>query len=139
MDLNDIDDSCFGVWAEIPKQHISRFHEIVASAPEAQYHHNGSAFREGIVTLHITHKEANKGIATLRLLGLLGIKLEETMVIGDGGNDEPLFNMAGLHSRIAVQNESTPESLLCLADHVVGSVHEDGFAQAVQKHITKGG
>lgn len=137
VDLREIDDDCFGVWAEIPMQYLPEFQEIMASAPGAQYHDNGGSFGEGIAALHITHAEADKGVATLQLLDLLGVSPEETAVVGDSGNDEPMFNIKGLHSRIAIQNENTPESLLRLADHVVGGVHQDGFAEAVHTHIIR--
>lgn len=37
VDLNEIDDDCLGVWAEIPMQYLPEFQEIVTSAPDAQY------------------------------------------------------------------------------------------------------
>lgn len=137
VNLQEIDDTCLGVWAEIPMQHLPAFHEIVTSIHDTQYHDNGGSFGEGIVGLHITHAEADKGIATLQLLDLLGVRPEETVVLGDSGNDKPMFDIEGLHSRFAIENENTPESLLRVADHIVGSVHNNGFAEAVHTHIIK--
>lgn len=137
VNIDDIDSNCVGIWAEIPRLHLPRFNEIIAATPDVHYHDNGGNFGADVAALHITHKEADKGATTLRALGLLGIQPGEAVVIGDSDNDRPLFEIEGLHLRIAIQNENTPESLLRAADVRVGSIYEDGFAEAMRTYVLK--
>lgn len=57
-----------------------------------------------------------------------GIKLEETMAFGDGGNDIPMLRHAGIG--VAMGN-SAPE-VQSAADYVTTSVDEDGIQHALE-------
>jgi hydroxymethylpyrimidine pyrophosphatase-like HAD family hydrolase len=84
-----------------------------------------------IQELQITHAEGNKRHGVHELLKLLRINKAQVMAIGDGNNDLPLFESAAL--KIAVANAS--EALKAAADHVVASVDDNGFAEAVERFV----
>ncbi len=62
--------------------------------------------------LEFNRKGVNKGNGLLRLAGLLGVKREETMAIGDHINDLSMIRAAGLG--IGMQNavEAVTEAIL---------------------------
>lgn len=74
---------------------------------------------------------ASKFHAVEVLREILGIDKKHTLAIGDGANDLPLFENAGL--KIAMGN-STNE-LKEQADYVVAAVENDGFAEAMQRFV----
>ena len=61
----------------------------------------------------------------------LGIKQEEIIVMGDGGNDVSMFQGAGL--RIAMANAE--EYLKEKADYITTSNNESGVAKAIKKFV----
>lgn len=61
----------------------------------------------------------------------LGIKQEEIMVMGDGGNDVSMFQGAGL--KIAMSNAE--EYLKEKADYITTSNNESGVAKAIKKFV----
>lgn len=61
----------------------------------------------------------------------LGIKQEEIIVIGDGGNDIPMFECAGLKIAMANAEEYLKEK----ADFITASNNDSGVAKAIQKFI----
>ena len=74
---------------------------------------------------------ASKGNALQALADHLGIRKEETACIGDGENDLPMFQAAGL--KIAMGN-AVPE-LKKAADIITGTNDRDGAAEAVRRYI----
>ena len=56
-----------------------------------------------------------------------GIKPEETMAFGDGGNDTAMIRCAG----VGVAMGNAIENLKSEADYVTASVDEDGVRQAL--------
>ena len=60
-----------------------------------------------------------------------GLKREETMAFGDGGNDIPIIREAG----IGVAMGNANESLKAVADYVTSSVEEDGISQALKHWV----
>lgn len=83
------------------------------------------------LVVQITHKLANKFHGTEALRGILDIPREHTLAIGDGNNDIPLFENAQI--KVAMGNAT--EVLKDAADHVVGSLEQDGFAEAMRKYV----
>ena len=81
--------------------------------------------------LDITHPLANKGVALSELSELLTVPLTEIAVIGDGGNDIPMFER-GCFS-IAMGN-ARPE-VQRSADVVTDTNREEGFANAIERFI----
>lgn len=81
--------------------------------------------------LEINALGATKGEAILRLAAHLGIRAEETMGIGDGGNDVTMMKMAG--TGIAMGNAE--DSLKEIADYVTLTNDEDGVAAAIERLV----
>jgi HAD superfamily hydrolase (TIGR01484 family) len=104
--------------------------EIARSIPGVTAHAVHS-WTEGAFDIHITHELATKKHALQSLLNRLCINHSEAMVVGDGGNDLPLFELAGW--KVAMGN-AQPE-LKAAADWIAPSVEEDGLAVAIEKFI----
>ncbi len=78
----------------------------------------------------IVKKGINKSTGIDEVSRYFGIKLEDTIAFGDGGNDIPMLKHAGLG--IAMGNAS--ERVQAAADFVTTSVDDDGIAYAL-KHF----
>ena len=81
--------------------------------------------------VEIFHASASKGSGLGALVSHLGLEQEEVACIGDGENDHPMFQVAGL--RFAMGN--AVDSLKAAADVVLPSNRADGVAMAIQSHI----
>lgn len=77
----------------------------------------------------ITVRAANKGSALAQVARHLGIKTEECIAFGDGGNDKSILKAAG----IGVAMGNAAEEVKAVADHVTTSVDDDGIANAMRK------
>jgi len=89
------------------------------------------AYHEGCVALQITHKNATKHHAALKIAEFLNIKSNEMIGVGDGYNDFDLFKACGL--RIAVGN--AVDELKLMADYVAPDVKEDAIAHIIEKFV----
>ncbi|WP_053119805.1 Cof-type HAD-IIB family hydrolase [Pseudomonas sp. P1.31] len=83
------------------------------------------------VYLDVTALEANKGTALTTIAEHLGIPLEQTAAIGDGGNDPAMFHCAGLSIAMGQAEDAVKRQ----ADVVTAPNTEDGVAQAIEKYI----
>ena len=83
------------------------------------------------VYLDVTAMQANKGEALVTLARHLGVPLEQTAAIGDGGNDPAMFQVAGLSIAMGQAEEAVRRQ----ADVVTGANTEDGAAQAIEQYI----
>lgn len=81
--------------------------------------------------IDIMKKGCSKKNAINILAKELGIKQEEIIVMGDGGNDISMFESAGL--KIAMENAE--EYLKEKADFITASNNENGVAKAIKKFI----
>jgi HAD superfamily hydrolase (TIGR01484 family) len=130
IDLEAISETALSVWASVPIQSADELVNQLKEIPEVAVHANngpgGDFTRTGI---QVTHFEADKEHAVRELLRLTGSDKEHTLAIGDGDNDLPLFRSANV--KVAMGNAS--EALKAVADKVVPSVSEDGFAVAIRK------
>ena len=77
----------------------------------------------------INDKHANKGEALLSLAAKLGIRREEIMAFGDGGNDFDMIRAAGT----GVVMGNGRDDLKAIADIIAPPCDEDGVAQVVEK------
>ena len=93
--------------------------------------HAMGSWTPGTYDVHITHELATKKHALQSLLARLNVDHNNVMVVGDGGNDIPLFELAGL--KVAMGNGA--DALKNKADWVAPSVDEDGLAVAIEKYI----
>ena len=83
------------------------------------------------VYLDVTAMLANKGEALKTLAAHLGVPIEQTAAIGDGGNDPAMFHVAGLSIAMGQAEETVKRQ----ASVVTGSNIEDGAAQAFERFI----
>ncbi|MDR6915571.1 Cof subfamily protein (haloacid dehalogenase superfamily) [Pseudomonas sp. 3296] len=83
------------------------------------------------VYLDVTAMQANKGAALATLAEYLGVALEQTAALGDGGNDPAMFHCAGLSIAMGQAEEAVKRQ----ADVVTGANTEDGAAQAIERYI----
>lgn len=70
----------------------------------------------------------NKGIDAI--INHFGIKLEETMAFGDGGNDIDMLKHAG----IGVAMENARDDVKEIADFITTSVDDDGITNALKHY-----
>ena len=77
------------------------------------------------------NKGVTKGTALRTIENRIGVRYEETMAFGDGGNDIPIIREAG----IGVAMGNANESLKAVADNVTSSVEEDGISQALKHWV----
>ncbi len=85
----------------------------------------------GVGNLELTKASATKGAALLKLAARLGLKREQTMAIGDSGNDYDMLIKAGFGVGMA---NSEPE-VLQVVDYVTKSNDENGVAYAIRKFV----
>nr|WP_314532729.1 HAD family hydrolase [uncultured Pseudomonas sp.] len=85
------------------------------------------------VYLDVTAMQANKGAALVTLAEFLGVPLQQTAALGDGGNDPAMFHRAGLSIAMGQAEEAVKRQ----ADVVTGSNTEDGAAQAIEQYILR--
>lgn len=81
--------------------------------------------------LEIVPASASKATACAVLLERWGLKWDEVLAIGDGGNDLPMLKAAG--TSVAMGNGG--EAVKAAAQHVVGTNGEDGWAEAMQRYV----
>lgn len=87
------------------------------------------------VYLDVTAMLANKGEALKTLAAHLGVALEQTVAIGDGGNDPAMFHVAGLSIAMGQAEEAVKRQ----ASVVTGSNVEEGAAEAFERFILSAG
>ncbi len=87
----------------------------------------------GPIYLEVTRHGVNKGSALKRLSVHLGIPLERIVVIGDGGNDVSMFQMAGL----AIAMGNAPPEVQAAADVVAPTNDAGGVAWALRELVLK--
>lgn len=90
-----------------------------------------SSWKDGTFDVHISNQMATKKHALQTVMDRLGVDCNQVMVAGDGGNDLPLFELAGW--RVAMGNAS--DDLKAKADWIAPDVSEDGLATAIQRFI----
>lgn len=78
--------------------------------------------------VHVVNAGATKEQAIAELLKMIGVGKENSVGVGDGGNDIHLFNAVG--KKIAMGNAVA--ELKDVADQVIGSVKEDGLAEYLE-------
>ena len=76
----------------------------------------------------IVKKGINKSTGIDEVIRHFGIKREDTIAFGDGGNDIPMLKHAGIG--VAMGNAS--ERVQAVADYVTTSVDDDGIANALR-------
>lgn len=83
------------------------------------------------IYLDVTAMQANKGDALKTLAAHLGVSLDQTAAIGDGGNDPAMFKVAGLSIAMGQAEDVVKRQ----ASVVTGSNADDGAAEAIERFI----
>ncbi|MEN8614799.1 Cof-type HAD-IIB family hydrolase [Dehalogenimonas sp. THU2] len=81
--------------------------------------------------VNVVDPGVSKGVALKKLAEHFGIGLDRVMAVGDGTNDLPLLEKAGL--KVAMGNAR--EELKAVADHITKSVDESGVGAAIKCFI----
>lgn len=105
--------------------------DYLAGLPDLSHYVAPAIRAKGRVGIQINHARADKFHGVEALRQLVDVPKEHSMAIGDGDNDVALFRNAGL--RIAMGNAT--EGLRQVADHIVETVDDDGFAIAMDKFV----
>ena len=82
--------------------------------------------------LEIVPKETDKGTALARIAGLMNVRQDETMAIGDSINDEAMIRWAGIGVAMANSDERIKSMADLVADH---TNDEDGVAEIIEKYL----
>ena len=111
----------------------SDFHllERVEINIQTMFGDQANAHRSQLYYLDVTHPDANKGTAALRLAELLGVASDEMACIGDMGNDIAMLDVAGL--AIAMGNGTA--DVADAAHYVTQTNEQEGWAIAVEQLI----
>lgn len=105
--------------------------EQLNGVPEASAHPTTSWEDGDVVDIHVTHEHATKRHGAEQLIAMLGLTKEQVIAIGDGHNDMPLLEAAGL--KVAMGN--APDEVKQLADYVAPSLADDGVAATIEKYV----
>lgn len=114
----------------VGKNEAQEIVDTVAKVSGLVAHAMGS-WTQGMYDVHITHELATKKHALQALLARLHVDHHNVMVVGDGGNDLPLFELAGV--KVAMGNGA--DELKQRADWIAPGVDDDGLARAIEKYI----
>lgn len=119
---------------ELLKRKINNNFTTLESTEVCNYTHNNNGKTYTTKYIDVMKKGSTKANAIKILIDYLNISKEEVIAIGDGGNDIPMFEMAGY--KVAMENAS--EKLKEKADYVTSSNNEDGVAKALEHILYKG-
>ncbi|MDE5546612.1 MAG: Cof-type HAD-IIB family hydrolase [Anaeroplasmataceae bacterium] len=97
----------------------------------SKYYETYSVVRSAPIFLEFLNKSTNKGTALEALASYLNIKMEETMAIGDAGNDLAMIEKASLG--VAMEN-SFPE-VKKVANFITTSNETSGVAKALNQFV----
>ncbi|WP_292388599.1 phosphoglycolate phosphatase [Methanosarcina sp. UBA5] len=84
--------------------------------------------------IHLKSTKINKGVGLQKLAGMMGLKSEDFVAIGDSENDVEMFEVSGFG--IAVGNGD--EIIKKAADYVTGASFGDGTVEALEFLESKG-
>jgi len=119
-------------WAMVHELAFDQVVRQLKRLPDLNVHPGvGKPDQPGLVDVQVTDINADKFHALMELRRLLGVSKQQTLAIGDSSNDVPLFNGAGI--KVAMGNSI--RDLKALADHEVGTVDADGWAEAMSRFV----
>lgn len=100
----------------------------VETGLQQQLHERGHAARSQTYYLDVTSIDANKGTAVRELARQANVPLERVAVLGDMGNDVPMFEIAG----VSIVMGQASDAVRRQASLVSKSNDEDGFATGIE-------
>ncbi|MDB5181903.1 MAG: yidA [Candidatus Saccharibacteria bacterium] len=122
------------VYSLVEMSHIDETIARLSEVPDVTFYTAASTRGEtDCLGIQINHAQADKYHGVHALRKILGIPKEQTLAIGDGDNDVSLFENAGI--RVAMGNAT--EKLKAAADHIVATVDDDGFVEAMERFVLR--
>ena len=100
---------------------------------QEKFKENYSMVRSAKIFLEFLNKNSHKGHALIALAKYLNIDINDTMAIGDAGNDLPMIEAAG----IGVAMDNSFDYVKDAADFITLSNEESGVAHAIEKFVLK--
>lgn len=88
-------------------------------------------YHKDFVDLNITHERGTKQKGIETVLDLLQISKKETIGVGDGYNDLPIFAATGIHVAVGNAVEEIKEQ----ADYIAPPVESDGVADVIKRYF----
>lgn len=85
--------------------------------------------------IEIMHPQVNKSVALKAIADHAGVEMHEVMAIGDGNNDLPMLQSAGVGVLMGNADAATKADVASMGVHITSHVEEDGFAAAVRKFV----
>lgn len=128
------DNAQFMYLLNIPTEIGQRIANTINAQAFAVAHLTPSWDGEGMIDVHVTHREATKEHAIAIWQTTVGVSKEDTIGMGDSGNDVPLFLSAGL--RVAVDNAT--EELRQLADYIAPAQSDEALAHVINHFMLAG-
>lgn len=129
FDFNKIDDNEEFLKAMMvdSDENLTRIIPLV----DKKYRDNYSMVRSSKIFLEFLNKNTHKGHALNALANYLNIDMDDTMAIGDAGNDLPMIEMA----KIGVAMENAFAEIKEKADYITLDNENSGVAFAINKFI----
>lgn len=115
----------------VPRVEVSNVLDAFSDVSNISLHPVLSWNPGDVMNILITRDDATKSHAVNELMNRFGVEKSEVLAIGDGHNDVPLFEAAG----IAVAMGNAPQELKAMADYVAPSLKDDGVAYALAKYF----
>ena len=81
--------------------------------------------------LELMHRDVNKGFALQAVAEVCGVSIDETLAVGDGDNDLPMLQKAGVGVLLESADEATLRAARDSGIHLGESFEAEGFAKAV--------
>lgn len=81
--------------------------------------------------LEISPLNVDKGTGLEQLCEVLGVAIEQTISVGDGFNDVPIFKKAGLSVAVSNAKDAVKEQV----DEVVACADENGVKEAIERFL----
>ncbi len=112
---------------------VAAEHDITRAMNELdqKFYDRYSVVRSSKIFLEFLNKTTHKGSALKALANYLDLDIQETMAIGDAGNDLEMIKTAG----IGVAMENAFEEVKKVADFITTSNEQDGVANAIKRFI----
>ena len=115
------------------KEKVYQLNVFVSEEEEGDFMHLMPNSKTARWTSHFTdiipkNGGKNKGIDAI--INHFGIKLEETMAFGDGGNDIDMLK----HAEIGIAMENARDDVKEIADFITTSVDDDGITNALKHY-----
>jgi len=121
------------VYALVEVSKLESISAQLANIPDITFYTAPSTrgYEPEYIGMQLNHINADKFHGVNALRRLIGVPKDQTLAIGDGDNDLSLFKNADL--KVAMGNATAV--LKAAADYVVGTVAEDGFAEAMNRFV----